>query len=431
LLIVSNLSSPLALLQNFSDNNHLLNSLQMFYLFPGPDWAYHILPTATSILSLSALWYLLKEKEPAVQITTVALFALSFPLIVHTTEARGYSFLLLALLSSLIFFQSQKKGSAFGFWLSSVFGILSHYSFLTLTISYLVTDTVLSAKKAGKTLPLLLVFHLPVLCFCALLYLLHLQYLTPGTGPLTSHFEVLANTLSVSFGGIELDSRTPLLGALTLSYSVAIAFLLLFGIRDTFKKGSSLGIFFLLSIVIVPAATIMLWQPRVLFPRYFLVSIACSYLLLGSYLPTLVRRGAPGKTFALLFGFILFSGFLFQDSRFLLYARGEYDIARDILKDPSSGIARIDSDHPYRFLTVFKHNCNSSCQKRFLSEEASSVSAQSNWFVLQDHHTFSEFPPTLAQDERLYQLYRTYRHAGLSGFTWGLYRNNDDQSSAP
>ena len=202
-------------LENFSDNNHPLNTGQMAILIglfgEVPDFTFRIIPFVFSCLTI---WFVYKCFENSLgrsQLIAVSLFSLSYPLVLFTTEARGYSFLVFACVAAFYVHirRDQLKDAAVLFSAICVFGLLSHYSFLVCAVAIFVRHLILLSEKKSSLVELA-AHHTPWLLTSFGLYFLHLRYVTEGTGSLRGHLEVVINTLSVSFGWPELQPHYPL-----------------------------------------------------------------------------------------------------------------------------------------------------------------------------------------------------------------------------
>ena len=150
------------------------------------------------------------------------------------------------------------------------------------------------------------------------------RWIQPGSGPLKSHLEVVINTIAVAVGGLELSLSRPELGAFSLIVAVLVVIIGAIEIAFLWNERRSTAVLFLLTIAIAPLLSILVLEPRVLFVRYFSVSILFGLLLLASFLGRIWARGRGGRIVAILF----VAGYLLGNADYLTsfwaYGRGDY-----------------------------------------------------------------------------------------------------------
>lgn len=428
---VSTLGSPLEIFTRlFSDNNHLLNSLQI-YLFQtlGVPAGIRILPTLASIGSLIIVWQILSERSALEQVLALSFFSFSYVLILLGSEARGYSFMLFAALAAYSLFEYSRGElpvlQKLFFWLISALGILAHYTFLQFYLSLVVYHCLLVLRRRVRMRSLF--NHLVPLFFVAFLYKIHLQHLSEGSGPLLSHLQVLIDAVSIAYGGIELSTGiAPEVGLLIFVGVAFIVLLLIGGIFSLLRAGVDEWLFFLMVIFISPALGILYFEPRVIFVRYFFLSIAFSYLLFARVV-TLINYRIAGRFLGLgIFAFFI-TGNIVHNSELMLYHRGQYTTAIEYILSRSQALGvepTVSSDHHYRNRTLIDFFGQSPPARepglRYIEHPSNSNPPE--WYLLHDITQDRPGSEILKLDQDLYKLQRSFLHSPLSGWSWFVYQ---------
>lgn len=273
------------------DNNHLLNSLWVYFL--GPDENPVLYRSLSLAASLATIFLAAQFSIPF-----AILVCCSYPLILYGTEARGYSTLILCVVGSISAIQSpeslRRHLSLLG-W--SVLGLLSHASFV-LCIPGLLAFGLIDARAAESLFIRLgrqLMWLIPFVLFAGGLYLLHFQYLEIGGGPRGSLMEVLFNAVATSFGQHELSSYALEQSGTAFIVATLVAVVVAVQAMRMIRADNPLGLSILFTGLLVPIFVVWLVQPGFLLPRYFIVPIVFMYVGAATFVSALWARGTVAR----------------------------------------------------------------------------------------------------------------------------------------
>ena len=284
LKLVAGISSPWAVFWEIShDNNHFLNSLWLAWLGPDePAWAYRLpaLAFGTSAIPLAAVigW----RSGRMGGLVAAWLAALSMPLVIYGSEARGYAGLIAFALVAIAAFEpaieelvkGQKRGrAAWLLGLSIGFGTLCHLTMLA-ALAVLGLAAVLRLRRSGRptrsTLDLTVtVFGPSLLCLLPAMTAIAAGVVHRGGFEYGGVVPFTISHFAAGFGGmLRSVLGLPILVPVSLVLPLAgllMMVALLVGIDPLLR---SLGF---AALVVLPAGMAAAGLPNLLFPRYFLV----------------------------------------------------------------------------------------------------------------------------------------------------------------
>lgn len=429
-LAVRALDSPLGVFTSIRTfNNHHLNSLLLYAIGePGtgaPPWLIYRLPSlAAGAGSVLLAGLVLVRRDSLQALFAMVLTAFSFSLVFYSSEARGYSMMVFfALLSFWLLLKYEETGEAgyrFGYWVSSILGLLSSVIYLFFLMGALAWAYARDrARKRGggggegyRSLARL--HDLPLLAL-GLLFVVDLARSDLGGAIEYSGADVLGSTLSLSIGG-------PLSGSWMVVAAVTAASVFTVELLRIRRNGSDLWILFAVAMVGFPALLILAVRPQYLFPRYFIVSIALFQLLLAGLLAHGWRAGAGGRVLVSLGLVVVLGGNLLQLRAFLRVGRGHYGeaVAWIAQRDPA---ATVGSDHDFRnqvLVDYYRTIASGASGVRYLPANLRPEGGW-DWWIM---HGFDDStPPSMVEDEQgaRYRYERSYPSSPLSGMVWHLY----------
>jgi hypothetical protein len=330
------------------DSNHWLVSLWMYAV--GADrafWLYR-LPSFLAGVAAVVVSGALGRMAGGNGSLAMLFAAVCFPLGFYSTEARGYSFAVLAGLLSVIGLVRAMETRDFR-WLAAygvvtAGGILSHLSFLIVLVATLFFSLVMVGRGA-TSLSRVLGAHTPALAVLGLLVALDLRYLTIGGGPRTPPAELLGQTMSLAIGGpldVPQAWAFAVLAAILVGLELSRMLRRFWRDRETTDPRRLLWLFYA-AVLGLPLWLTVVLDPPFLFPRYFLVSIGFVPVLLASLTVSVSRLGA----LALLSLYLATNAVSW--ARFASEGRGHYEHAlRDILASSSDELILVGSDQDFR-----------------------------------------------------------------------------------
>jgi hypothetical protein len=429
ILAVRDLGSALLIFTDLAqDNNHHLNSLWIHW-FGDPEHriSYRLfsLLTGTAAIALAplatgqrGLWKLG---------ATGLLFAVSFPLVTYSSEARGYAPMLFFALASLALMRrafpdgAPRASAASG--VAAVLAFLSHSAFVHFYLAMALWSlwrVAHSGVPMRRGAAILLRLHLLPSVFFVCFYAFSLRDMYVAGGPQRSLFEILAEVAALSIG-------VPHMGSLAAPAIVVVIVLAAVGLVATRRSGSDLWVFHLGAMLIVPGALLLLRPPEVLFARYFLVATVSFLLLLGALLGEAIERGAIRRAAAAIVLLAVCAGNGVEIARFLEAGRGHYLEALDAMAEATKGpVIRVGSDQAFRNGSlIFFYEPYLASGKRFeyVDTQAWKASRPPEWYLRRDRSLHPKPDPNLVFFGRdVYELVDSHPYYGLSGWHWQVYR---------
>jgi len=409
------------------DNNHMLNTLFLYCLGSLQCWVwYRTLSVLMGIGAVALLVRVAMERGFLDGLTVVCLAGISYPMVLYSSEARGYSTAMFLGLASFMSFRAGWPRGAWGklllFWGTTAVGFFAHLSTIHVYAAILCWSCIQSAEtdeplrtRVGK----LARFHaVPLVVACAL-YLSHVRPMVYGGGSIHTIWTAVNSAAAMSLGlpeaGLPRGMEVALVGAV-----VVLATLRLW--KDRLPEWR----FFPLVVVVAPAAILVVFQPGHPQPRYFVVCMPFLYLLMGRGLASCFRASAGGKVLyaIVLLGFA--AGNITRIVPLLTVGRGDYSGAVRFMTEQTEGQELlVGSDHDFRNRMVLDFYCPRLLRsKRLVYVERDRWDEQRpGWIVTHSLDTsFKPHSEIWVDGLWTYKLVQSYPYAGDSGWSWFVYR---------
>jgi len=428
------LASPLEVFSRGALDGHAsIYTVFVGWLGAGASPLWLRLPALLSGLGLLALVPALAGTERA-RIPAFVLCAFSLPLVVYSTEARGYApMLFFGLVAFVLASRYLERGRACTAVVSSVASTLAflfHFSYAPVFVALLAWSALrLSLEKRGKVLASLALLHgLPAIVV-GLSWFESIRYLPPGEGPEYSYFDAILLTLAATFGAPPFFPSTSLeawwmLGAAALGAGLAAIELVL-----SLREGDRNAGFYLLVALVGPAAILGLLQPVVVLPRYFLFPVVVVCVLTARFLARLwaaerQRRACRIAAFAL--GAAILLGNASNLVAYVQVGKGRPGDTVALLLERSGPVAHVASDHDFRNFKLLRYHLARAGRHgksiRYV-QQAVWRAHPVDWFL---HHRIDQRGPLPrsidVENLGRAELVEEFPYAGLAGWTWGLYR---------
>ena len=303
------------------DNNHYLNTLWLWAVGPDRDaLVYRLVALITGTATVAMAGRIGARRGAAAALSAMLLFAVSYVMVVYSSEVRGYAaagfFALVGFDSLERFFARRRWTAAAAFSASAVLGLLSQPIFISFLAAALVgsiawlaarwlgcggdlqiaptgvdagqqpSDAAPSAPIPLRSVLLLAVSHaVPWLAF-ALLYFVDIGQVVIGGGTASqslmfSYASALAWTFGAQFVGVP-----PMVG-IVLTIVLCGAALWCQG-----RESPAGAVFFACAVIVFPLGLAIVRGSNVVYPRYFFLSIEFLLLLLSFWL---VRCGRAAR----------------------------------------------------------------------------------------------------------------------------------------
>ena len=278
----------------------------------------------------------------------------------------------------------------------------------------------LDARRASLELAKL---HALPIAFLVAHYFINVRPMVVGGGPEASLGRVLGETAALAVGA-------PVAMPFMIGAALVIAAVLVADALLLYRAGSDEWLLGVSTVVVAPALILTLATPEIVFPRYFLVSIAFFLLALGRTLGRLFDQGPAGRAVSLGLLALFVVGNAGHLRPFLKHGRGQYLEAVEFMaRETPGGIVAVASDHDFRNAVVLDF------YSRYLPEgkridyvdRQSRATRPPEWFIV--HGQEREPNPQQAlslPSGAVYILQRSFPYYGPSGWHWFVYRRAAD-----
>lgn len=412
------------------DNNHVLNTWILYFLGPDRYWLAYRIPAVLAGVGTVILAGLIGARTGRVHaLTTLALTGGSYLLILYSSEARGYAYVTFFSMASLLLMSEIVRNERWWldvlFGVTAVFGFLSHLTYLYCYAAIVVWSAfawLRSERRLSCVAAKALRCHLLPTLFLSWLYAVNISRMIVGGGQQVQPGDIAVQTLSLALGGPESGTWVP-------AVSTAAVVILLAGLLTLWRAGSDQWLLFLMAIVAGPALLLWTTGSEVIYPRYFIVSALFLLILTGDVLSRLYRLGRSGRTaYALLLAaFLAANGF--HTWKLVRVGRGGYlKTASFVQEHTNDPVVTLGSDHDFRNFRVFEFYL------QFLADpKPVRYFASGNWppegpeWLLLHSQQPVYVPKTTVTDKtgNRYRLAKLAPYAGLSGWHWALYHNEN------
>ncbi len=413
-------------LTHSSSNNHPLNSLWIWILGDQrAAWPYRIPALAAGLAAVFVAARIGARHGRAAAIAAAALVAVSYPLTVYTTEARGYGLLVLCALASFesawTWLDARGRGALVVFWASSAVGVLSQYLFV-LCWAAIAAGIVwrLFADRAGRRAAFAraaLILAPPAAFFAALWWIVVRHVFNAGAPP-WNLATVMEQTFAWSLGLPEAG------WSLALGAALATAILAL-DVRALQARGDAAWVVQIAAVVVLPAAGVLLLRDQYVAPRYFLVPIAFWLLSAARVLGALAARGHGALAAAGLLFLAFAAGNLARTVPFLRVGRGTIGaLVQELARRDPSPVVRVAGNYDFNVSALLEWHARALPPGRRIEYvSGKQIPAEGVPFLVVDEPRFTSEPlPRLRVGAVQFELVATDRHYGPCGSDWALYQ---------
>jgi hypothetical protein len=327
-----------------------------------------------------------------------------------------------ALLSMDWFLRSRSVAAGMCFAASSVLGVLSHLLFIQCYAALLCWSVwrVMHLDRRWRELGALMSrCHAVPLLAMLFLYVLHIRFIRPGGGPERELLEVIVNTACLGWG-LPLTRMSGIIALVLFAGATA------WGLRLLWRSRSDLWVFFLVQVIIAPALFALLAPAELLYERYFLLPLAFWLLMPAWLLADLLRRGVAGRVIALLVIIAISAGNLLHTARLLRLGRGGYVDAMTFMAERTEGATiLIVGDHDFRHRMIIDFYADDiPGGKQFVYRGVYVMPREgAEWYLAHSFDQDADAPATVHDRYgNAYELAASYPYAGLSGWSWFVYR---------
>jgi len=401
-------------------NNHPLNTLFLYWLGDGGEafWWYRLHTMIAGVASIALAVAIAARRGVAEAAFAGVLFATSFLLVHHSSQARGYSLMLLGALAACYALQRHHDrptlANTAAYGVAIAWALLANLYALYLLIGLSLWSAAVAIERAGglrgAVVPLLRLHAIPALALGFVIVVFYLPGLT-GTQFTTNHYGIVVQAASLLLGG-------PFVGRTAEALLWVAAFVFGLGLYVLHRDRDREWLMYALVVVAAPALVIAVSRPRALFVRFFAVSEVFLLLLVAIVLGWLWRTGRMGQLAAVCAAAGIVWGNAQHIDHLLVAGRGQYLAASRYMALESVGDEfSVGSDHAFGTGMMLRF------YDRFIPEVRIVFVAQEHpahapeWFVRVGHPR----PRELQYANQLYERDRAFMSGGF-GFDWQLYR---------
>ena len=411
--------------------HQFLVTLSMYLLGDQLNWVWYRLPSVimgTGALAIMALVGY-RRMRPAALIVTLAVAAVSYPLVVYSSEARGYAPAMFFSLAMFVFIEAYWRNGnqawLIGFWTSAVMAVLYHPAAVCIYLSLGFWSLVREWRVGGGLLQVgreLALCHAVPLVFMAWLYFAVMRQWGSVGGDVLPLARVIGDTMAAVIGlPMRHEFRWGALflgGALIASGLVILARLV----------RSDIWIFYLSALLLAPVLILGINSRPYLYVRYFVVLFPFFYLMLGEAMDAVAKRFKEARVAVVGLCVLMLVGNALSTADFLRVGRGGYlDAVTYIAASTPWPTVKVGGDHDFRNgLPIIFYS-------RYLPKNRNLVYLRldawppegPDWLLI--HNTCNEtFVPMPVVKVRggIYRLAKSYPVLGLSGVGLHLYRND-------
>jgi hypothetical protein len=412
--------------------HQFLVTLGMYLTGDQLNWVWYRIPsviTGTGTLALMALAGYRRMRTPALTVT-VAVAAVSYPLVVYSSEARGYAGAAFFSLAMFVFIEAywrnRNRWYLAGFWSATMLAVLYHPAAVCISFALGLRSLAREWRQGGgfpRIVRELAWCHGIPLAFIAWLYLAIMRQWGSVGGDILPVARVLGDTMAIAIG---LPMREEF-----RSWALFLGNILILSCLWILAKlvRSDIWIFYLSALLVAPALMLGLNSRSYVYVRYFVVLFPFFYLMVGEAMDAFAREFKWARAAVIGLCVLMLIGNTVATASFLRVGRGGYLNAVNYMaaNTPRPNIT-VGGDHNFR------NGYPIDFYSRYLPKDRSMVYLRSDawppegpdWYLI--HKTCSEedFEPASVVTVRggAYRLVESYPVLCLSGVAWHLYRND-------
>jgi hypothetical protein len=429
--VASELPSAAAAFTLHHEINHYLNTLWLHFVGPdGTAFQYRAPSLIAGVASVMVAGLIGRRYSRVTGVLAMLLVGMSYELVLFSSEARGYSMLVLCALLSFYFLDlfldrlDWRAGMAYA--ASAITGVLAHPVFagvLAAACTWSAFRLLRPSHRSVRAAVTVLSAQAAPLLVLAVLYFADLRHVVAGGGtPAGSVSGAYWVGLAWTLGAPQNSTMQAVAGVLAVACLGA-------GLIRLWRIGSDAWLFFVGAIVVFPIVLITVRASDLIYTRHFIVGTAFVLILLSILLGALWERGRAARALCVLavLGFAAVNGAHLKN--LVTNGRGRYrDAIRYIGEHSGRPVVMLGADHDFRIGVVLDYylpRTRISTQVRYLKQDAWPV--QGPEWVLMHKESFEPATPdaqgmTDGSGNR-YDFVRTFPSAPLSGLHWFLYEN--------
>ncbi|HEX7476449.1 MAG TPA: glycosyltransferase family 39 protein [Polyangiales bacterium] len=432
--IAALLQGPLAAFRVRHDNNHILNTMWLYWL--GADHAavvYRAPSILAGVVTIVVGGVIARHHGRAAALTTALLLCVSTLLVNSASEARGYAPAMAFIACSVWLLERRLAGSR-SRWLAALFGacqvlaMLCHLSAAVVCAALGFHWLVQRARRGDRRTLVAEAFTLHALPGLAALalFLFFVRGMQVGGGATNGKWNTLMQTAGLVFG-LPLDAPSLALGA------CVVAGLGVLALTDLWRRDDSRWVLYTVGIGF-PLLGLAMYDITYAAPRYILMSVFFLLLALGSWLGRAIERTGAMRLAGIGVWCTLVTLNFMGDLELARLGRGSFrQGVAFIISQSKPGPISVMSDHDFRNPLLLSYYARFHPQGDrlvyWLSDHLPAEGVE--WLIL--HRTCGESPPvaqTIVNGDH-YTRRLALPTAALSGISWFIYRRDPPAARTP
>jgi hypothetical protein len=405
------------------DNNHHLNSLWLWLLGPHASaLAARLLAVATGSAAVVLVWVAGRRYGDTAGLVAAALAAVAHPLVLYSSEARGYGPALLASLATFVcldgWFRTRRASWLGGFWLAAAAGMLSQLTYVQVWTAAVVWSLhhawTAAARWRGVALDVLLAHAVPA-AVLGVLWVVDVGHMQGGGAPVNETPAVVRGAFAAALGAPDAEPVRTLATVLVLGLGVL-------GVVRLARLGRYDWPFFAAVLFVTPPLLVLTRGGTHMFFRYFLVCFPFLYLLLGVLAAWGLRQAGAARIATAVALALLLLAHAGQTATLVAVGRGRYcDAIRFMAASSPAGPVTVGSDHDFRNRLLVEYHAR--CAPPDRDVRYVSLGTGPQWMITHARERAFDPPPVMGTRRGLrYEFRRSYPFAGVSGWSWHVYR---------
>jgi len=386
-------------------------------------WPYRLPALAAGVASVLLAARIGGRHGRAAAVGAAALVAFSYPLVVYSSEARGYAplvfFTLAAYESAWTWLDGCKQRWLVATWACAILGFLSQYLFVVgwaaVVLGIAVRVLASSAARRRGLVQVALIAGPPLVLFAAWGWFVARHVRNAGAPPFDA-WEIVATTITWTLGWPDWAA---------IPGAAFVAFVLALDARQLARRGDATWVVQVAGAVVLPAAAAVLLRDEYLAPRYFLVALAFWLLSLARVLGRGFEAGGLSRAGALAVLAVSVAGGVARTVPFVRVGRGTNgELVQTMARLSNAPRLRVAGNYDFNVGAQLEWHA------RFLPPglaieyvPSSRVGTQGADFLVMDEPHFREEPAArLRAGTFHFDLVGVSRHEGPCGADWALYR---------
>jgi hypothetical protein len=407
-----------------TSNNHPLHTAWVWLAGDRASfWPYRLPALAAGVASVVLAARIAGRHGRAASVCAAVAVASCYPLVVYSSEARGYAplvfFSLLAYEAAWTWIDAGRRRWLYAAWLAAILGFLSQYLFVVgwaAVLSGVALRTAGPARGARRGLAPLALIAGPPLAACAAWGWFVARHVVNAGAPPFDAWQVVATTITWTLGW---PSWAAIPGA------AFVALVLVLDARQLARRGDATWVVQVAGALVLPAAAAFLLRDEYLAPRYFLVALAFWLLSLARVLGRGIEAGGFSRAGALVVLAVFVVGNAARTIPFLRVGRGTNgELVQSMARLSTSPRVRVGGNYDFNVGAQLEWHARALPRGRGLEYVSAGrvASEGAEFLVIDEPQAPADVARRLGVGAFRFELVGESRHVGPCGADWALYQ---------